>query len=88
MTIRYYTKADPKYFDRNGEEILEGDLVIMDGKIKKVYRTEDGYLGTDATNPKWIEIGRACECEYGVYPFEETDDPVMWYQFNGEGVKA
>ena len=37
--------------------------------------TTEGELGTDATNPKWIENGRAVECEYGIYPLtrQETE---------------
>ena len=70
-----------KYFDRNGKEIIEGCMVkyIHADKslirFEKVYKTEDGELGTDATNPKWIESGRAIPCEYGIYPFgrEETE---------------
>ena len=45
------------------------------GDIKKVYLTENNELGTDATNPVWIENGRAVPCEYGIYPLtkEETN---------------
>ena len=39
--------------------------------MQRVYATENGELGTDATNPKWIKSGRAVPCEYGIYPFEE-----------------
>lgn len=65
-----------KYFDKNGKEITEGCKIKFEsGRIEKVYLTTEGELGTDATNPKWIEIGRACECEYGIYPLtrEETE---------------
>lgn len=64
-----------RYFDRNGDEIHQGDYVkrITDGQVKKVYLTEDGLLGLDATNPTWIENGRAGECEYGIYPFSLAD---------------
>lgn len=44
-----------------------------DGKEKKVYLTENGELGTDATNQKWIESGRAAECEFGIYPLENEE---------------
>ena len=66
-----------KYFDKNGKEITEGCKIKFEsGRIEKVYLTTEGELGTDATNPKWIEIGRACECEYGIYPLtrEETEE--------------
>lgn len=65
------------YFDRNGTEITEGCKVrYTDGTIKEIYMTEDESLGTDATNPRWIEMGRAVPCEYGIYPLtrEETDE--------------
>lgn len=62
------------YFDKNGKEITEGCKVkYADGTIKEVYLTENDLLGTDATNPKWIEWGRAVPCEYGIYPFEENE---------------
>lgn len=70
-----------RYFDRNGKEITEGCKIkyIHDDKslerIVRVYRTTDGELGVDATNPKWVESGRAEPCEYGIYTFsrEETE---------------
>ena len=66
-----------KYFDKNGKEITEGcKIKFGSGRIEKVYLTTEGELGTDATNPKWIEIGRAVECEYGIYPLtrQETEE--------------
>lgn len=76
MIIEY--KADKiAYYDMNGVEILEGDTIYMNGRNRKVYKTEEGYLGIDATNPTWIESGKAVECEYGVYPFTEDDEPVL-----------
>lgn len=70
-----------KYFDRNGKEIIEGcKIKYLHGdksleRIEKVYRAENGELGIDATNPIWIDTGRAVPCEYGVYPLntEETE---------------
>ena len=63
-----------KYFDKNGAEITEGCKVrYVNGEIKIVYLTEDGELGTDATNPKWIESGRAIPCEHGIYPFTKDE---------------
>lgn len=62
------------YFDKNGTEITAGCRIkFSDGAIEKVYPTVYGELGTDATNKKWIEIGRACECEYGIYPLTLAD---------------
>lgn len=66
-----------KYFDKNGKEITEGCKIKFEsGRIEKVYLTTEGELGTDATNPKWIENGRAVECEYGIYPLtrQETEE--------------
>lgn len=66
-----------RYFDRNGTEITEGCKIrYPNGDIKEVYYTESEQLGTDATNPVWIEKGRAVPCEYGIYPFtsEETEE--------------
>lgn len=71
------TKDGYKYYDMNGEEIHAGDFVMLNGRKEKVHLTERGYLGTDATNPVWLESGRAVECEYGVYPFGYYDEPVL-----------
>ena len=58
-----------RYFDKNGTELHEGDMIRYDsGREYKLYRTAQGKLGTDATNPLWIKDGRVYECEYGVYP--------------------
>ena len=69
-----------RYFDKNGIEIKGGcQIKYSSGNIEKVYSTIDGELGEDATNKKWIESGRAVECEYGVYPLtlEDTEDVVV-----------
>lgn len=59
------------YYDKNGDQLHEGDIIQWDdGETAKLYRSEGGYLGTDATNPAWIESGRAVPCEYGIYPLE------------------
>lgn len=63
-----------RYYDRNGTEITEGCLIkYPDGTVREVYLTEDGQLGTDATNPAWVETGRAAACEYGIYPLDTYD---------------
>ena len=78
MRINYNDeKNEMQYYDMHGNEIHDGDTVYMDGKERKVYATTEGLLGVDATNPKWIETGRACECEWGIYPFECTDEPEL-----------
>lgn len=62
------------YFDKNGTEIAEGCTIkYPDGKTEKVYLTAEGELGTDATNPKWIESGRAIPCENGIYPLGSNE---------------
>lgn len=64
-----YENNKPRYFDKHGKEITEGSTIRYEsGRTEKVYRTTDDQLGTDATNPKWIESGRAFPCEYGIYP--------------------
>lgn len=66
-----------KYFDRNGAPIVEGCKIrYLSGRVEQVYLTADGELGVDATNPRWVETGRAVPCEYGIYPLtaEDTDD--------------
>lgn len=67
-----------KYFDRNGIELKEGDMVkFPDGKIRKLYLTENDELGIDATNPMWLETGKAVECEYGIYPLDNYDCSIV-----------
>lgn len=63
-----------RYFDRNGEELHSGDIIrYTSGRWERLYLTSEGELGTDATNKEWIMIGRACECEYGIYPLTIDD---------------
>ena len=71
-----YSVEPPMYFDMNGEELHDGDVVLMDGREWSVMLTDDDHLGVDSTNPKWIENGRAVPGEYGVYPFSAADEPM------------
>ena len=66
-----------KYFDMNGKEIHEGDFILMNGKVQEVYLTDENELGTDATNPLWIKSGRAVPTEFGIYPFDTADEPII-----------
>ena len=69
-----YVNGELKYYDKNGEEIAEGCMIrYPNGRTEIVYLTENGYLGTDATNRSWIERGWAAPCEYGIYPLTEED---------------
>lgn len=62
-----------RYFDKNGVELHEGDVVFLDGKERKLFLTTKQELGVDATNPFWISTGRAIPCEYGIYPLTISD---------------
>ena len=49
-----------KYYDKNGDEILEGMRLRMeDGSIEKVYATTDAYgepdLGVNASNEAFLK---------------------------------
>ena len=57
-------------------ELFEGDTIKYHEEsdtLFELYRTVDGRLGTDATNPSWIESGRAFSCEWGIYPLESAE---------------
>lgn len=63
-----------RYFDKEGTELSSGDIIRYDsGRWECLYLTSEGELGTDATNKDWIMSGRACECEYGIYPLTIDD---------------
>lgn len=69
-----YNNGVITYYDKNGVEITEGCRILYpNGKIERVYRTQEGELGTDATNPRWIANGRAAACEMGIYPLTSRD---------------
>lgn len=63
-----------RYWDKNGNEVKEGDTILLFGRKEKVYLLEDEEsLGIDATNPIWVESGRAVPCEYGCYELSIED---------------
>lgn len=75
--------GERKYFDRSGKEITEGCTIkYLSGdksleRTEKVYMTESGELGTDATNPIWIDRGLAVPCEYGIYPLGNIETEMV-----------
>lgn len=70
-----YTTDPATYYDRHGHVLEEGVVIkyVSTGKTYELVRTEDGNLGYDATNPKWVECGKAAPFEYGVYPLEQDE---------------
>ena len=81
-----YENGARRYWDKNGAELHEGDVVqLPSGRMKTLYRYDDGCgdtgLGTDATNPAWIESGRAVECQYGICPLtlQDTEEITKLY---------
>lgn len=76
-----------EYFDKYGQPIYNGDYLLMNGKMQRIYQTDrdDKALGTDATNPQWVLAGRADPCDYGIYEltFEETEDSVCYSRGSG-----
>ena len=69
-----YINGTPHYYDKNGVEIAEGCRILYPtGRVEKVYRTQKGELGIDATNPNWIAKGWAAPCEMGIYPLTSRD---------------
>ncbi len=72
-----YADSAPRYFDEQGNELHADDLVLYRGRVMRVLLTDAETLGTDATSVSWLKAGRACEGEYGIYPFEECDDPLL-----------
>lgn len=67
-----------EYHDMHGNELHEGDVIRwpLSGREELVYKWRDKFdegLGFDATNPRWIETGKASPCEYGIYPLTDYD---------------
>ena len=76
--IKFNKDGTIQYYDKNGTEITEGCRILFpNGRIERVYRTQDGELGWDATNPNWIARGWAAPCEYGIYPLTNQDTSVV-----------
>lgn len=73
-----YEHGKPRYFDKRGREITDGCTIrYEDGRTEKAYRTTDDQLGSDATNPHWIQSGRVIPCEYGVCPLDHDETNVV-----------
>ena len=70
------TTETMRYWDDNGVELQEGDVVMVNGQSEKLCRLEGGFLGRDATNPLWIEKGKACVGEYGYYHLSVLDEVI------------
>lgn len=65
-----------RYFDKYGNELFEGDIIKFSEDATETYElglSIDEQLGTDATNPAWIENKRAVPWEYGLYPLNNSD---------------
>lgn len=63
-----------EYHDKNGAILQAGDLIRWpDGQIQKLASTTSGGLGTDATNPVWVENEWAAPFEFGIYPLTAAD---------------
>ena len=60
------------FFDLGNREPNE-KYGFIDGSREQLWLATDGTLGIDATNPAWIESGRACPKEYGLYPLSWTN---------------
>jgi hypothetical protein len=76
--IKFNNDGTIQYFDKNGTEITKGCRILFpNGRIERVYLTQDGELGWDATNPNWIARGWAAPCQYGIYPLTNQDTSVV-----------
>lgn len=76
--IKFNKDGTIQYYDKNGTEITEGCRILFpNGRIERVYLTQNGELGWDATNPNWIARGLATPCEYGIYPLTNQDTSVV-----------
>lgn len=60
-----------KYYDKNGREIKKDMKLRHDnGDVEQVYETDDGNLGFNASNEKFIGFN---ELNRQLYPLDEFD---------------
>lgn len=58
-----------RYFDKNGTELFAGDTIRYDdGTTEKLFLSEEGQLGIDATNPNWHKKEGGPYGGFGLYP--------------------
>lgn len=70
--------GERRYFDKHGKEIVKNSIIrYPSGVEEKVYETDTGELGTDATSPGWIVTGRAAPCEFGIFPLTSTETELV-----------
>lgn len=68
------TDGKLRYFDKNGSELRHRMKICWDdGSVETVYRSDDGSLGIDATNPVLVQKGKMNPCAMGIYPFTIND---------------
>lgn len=59
-----------RYFDKNGNEILEGMKIKHDdGDIELVYKCDDGDLGVNASNENHAEFNELRRELYPLFQF-------------------
>ena len=67
-----------RYFDKHGREIVKDSIIrYPSGVEERVYETDQGELGTDATSPGWIVTDRAVPCEFGIFPLTKADTDIV-----------
>lgn len=81
------SKKRIRYFDKKGNEIVEGCTVrYKNGTCKKVYSAQNGRLGTNKSTPTPNVNGKG---KFGVFPFtaEETAEIEVVKAANGKREK-
>lgn len=67
-----------RYFDKYGREIVKDSIIrYPSGAEERVYETDHGELGIDATSTGWIATGRAVPCEFGIFPLTKADTDIV-----------